>query len=166
MPANIGKVTPAELAGVMQLIRAAIHEMEDQAIYQWDEFYPDMAVITGDIATGTLYAIRSDTDIQGILVLNEIQPPEYGTIAWADQTGRPLVLHRLCVHPAFQGRGLAKKLVAFAENYACSHEYSSIRLDAFVQNPVAVRLYQDLHYQSRGRVTFRKGDFFCFEKVF
>ncbi len=91
-------------------------------------------------------------------------PAEYGSIGWNDG-GRPLVMHRLCISPSLQGKGLAKHLVRFAEQYARENGYGSIRLDAFIDNERALRLYDSLNYQRKGTVTFRKGSFYCYEKT-
>jgi ribosomal protein S18 acetylase RimI-like enzyme len=74
------------------------------------------------------------------------------------------VVHRLMVHPAFQGRGIARELMEFAERVALNRGCGVIRLDAFAMNPQALRLYRALGYREAGEVKFRKGAFLCFEK--
>jgi len=77
-----------------------------------------------------------------------------------------LAVHRLCVNPVFQGQGVGKKLMRFAVHYARENKYSSIRLDAFTNNPVSVGLYDSLGYQRRGNVSFVPGKIsYCYEKV-
>ena len=63
-----------------------------------------------------------------------------------------------------EGRGIARALMTFLESHAASSGYSSIRLDAFTQNPRAVRFYDRCEYRRAGQVRFRKGDFTCSEK--
>jgi ribosomal protein S18 acetylase RimI-like enzyme len=55
----------------------------------------------------------------------------------------------------------------FAENYAIENNYTSIRLDAFSNNPRALRFYENRDYQRRGEVFFpgRELPFYCFEKI-
>jgi len=53
----------------------------------------------------------------------------------------------------------------FAEEYARSSGYSSIRLDAFLQNKAALKLYEKRGYENVGTVVFRKGVFNCYEKI-
>jgi ribosomal protein S18 acetylase RimI-like enzyme len=166
MTTKINKVNSTEIDQVMLLIKAAVTKMERDGIHQWDDDYPNTQIISEDIASSTLYGISADNCLAGIIVLNESLSPEYQSIPWTDKNGQPLVIHRLCIHPDFQGQGLAKKLVLFAENYARENKYSSIRLDAFINNKTALGLYDALNYRNRGRVTFRIGDFCCYEKCF
>jgi ribosomal protein S18 acetylase RimI-like enzyme len=75
-------------------------------------------------------------------------------------------VHRLCLLPAFQGKGLAKQLMQFAEEYAVKNKYSSIRLDTYSKNFIALNLYDSLKYRRAGDVSFRAGKtFHCFEKM-
>jgi ribosomal protein S18 acetylase RimI-like enzyme len=163
---KIDKVAPREIDCVMSLIADAVKEMEINGIYQWDEIYPDKTVMLADISSNSLYALRPDNCIAGIMAVNEIQSPEYRSIHWSNNKGNPLIVHRLCIHPKFQGQGLAKILMNFAETYARDNNYGSIRLDAFIDNRAAVRLYDSLNYQNKGTVQFRKGSFYCYEKTF
>jgi hypothetical protein len=41
----------------------------------------------------------------------------------------------------------------------------SIRLDAFTENRCALHLYDGNGYKTKGVVTFRKGNFYCYEKM-
>ncbi len=78
-----------------------------------------------------------------------------------------LVVHRLCVDPAFQGQGIAEQIMIYGEKIARERGYASIRLDAYSSNPRAVRLYERLGYQKVGSVTFprRTLPFYCFEMI-
>jgi ribosomal protein S18 acetylase RimI-like enzyme len=162
---QINKGVPGEIDSIMSLIKDAIQKMEKEGIHQWDEIYPSKEIFSDDIASGSLFAARMDNSIAGVIVLNDEQSREYSSLAWSDDQGKPLIMHRLCINPVFQGHGIAKKLVRFAENYGRKNNYSSIRLDAFINNKIAVGLYDSLDYQRRGIVQFRKGDFYCYEKV-
>ena len=149
----------------MVLIRSAIQEMERNNIHQWDEIYPDKDIILSDINAGNLYAAIENRSIVGIVTLNEEQPSAYGAISWSSKIRRPLVVHRLCVEPDFQRRGVAKYLMRYAEKYGLENNYGSIRLDAFIDNRMAVGLYDSLDYERKGIVRFRKGRFYCYEKL-
>lgn len=148
----------------MDLIGAATASMNAQGVLQWDEVYPDRETICADVAGETLMVLDEDGALKGMVVLNEYQDREYADVDWQLTQGRQLVVHRLCVHPLYQGQGVAKRLMEFAEDYAQQGGYSAIRLDAFSQNPISLGLYDKLGYRKTGVVTFRKGLFHCFEK--
>ena len=113
---NINKVFYKEIDCVMLLIEDAISEMKRNGVYQWDEIYPDKMLMLGDITSSSLYAVRLNENIAGIMTLNETQAPEYHSLSWSDSDGHPLIVHRLCIHPSFQGQGFSKLLMYFAEN--------------------------------------------------
>jgi GNAT superfamily N-acetyltransferase len=148
----------------MSLIGRAIEEMERNGIDQWDAVYPDKDVILSDIASGCLYSATNEGVLLGVVALNEDQSTEYQSVNWEDR-GRPLIVHRLCVDTAFQHKRVGRQLMLFAEKYARDNDYSSIRLDTFAENRIALALYESLQYQRRGLVRFRKGDFYCLEKL-
>jgi ribosomal protein S18 acetylase RimI-like enzyme len=148
------------------LIRYCIEAMRAIGIDQWDDTYPAQSTLICDIQSGTLYvATAPDQTIVGSFVLNDQQEPEYSRVQWTIQKARVAVVHRLMVHPNFQRSGIARHLMQFAENRASELNFGAIRLDAFIANPAAVRLYASLGYQAAGVVTFRKGPFQCFEKA-
>lgn len=148
----------------MSLIKEAIAEMENQNIYQWDDLYPDYNTLFVDIQTEAMFGVFSNRVLAGILVLDENQSPEYSSIKWESNNNSPLVMHRLCVRPKFHGQGIAKQLLRFSEQFAINNSYQSIILDAFSGNPAALNLYENNGYLKKGTVTFRKGDFYCYEK--
>jgi RimJ/RimL family protein N-acetyltransferase len=124
----------------------------------------DRETLERDIAEGSLYGIFTDGTLGAVVALNHYQDKEYAEIDWSIDDPKPLVVHRLCVDPVFQGRGLAKAAIAFAERMAAERGCASIRLDAFTLNPISLSLYRSLGFEGRGTVRFRKGLFICFEK--
>lgn len=162
---NVLKIDPQDINEVMGLIKEVIAEMENKEIAQWDELYPDYKTIAEDIHSEAMFGIFKDLELAGIVVLDKNQSPEYSSVEWELADGNPLVMHRLCVRPKFQGQGIAKQLLKFSEQFAIDYSYTSIRLDAFSGNPSALYLYESNGYRKRGMVTFRKGDFNCYEKI-
>jgi len=159
---------PEDINDIMSLIQEVIKDMQNTGSDQWDDFYPDIQTITNDQKNNTLYILRDQKKCIGIIVLNEEQDKEYKTVNWAGKNDRILVLHRLCIHPDRRRKGLANKLMNFAEEYAIENNYKSIRLDAYSANVAAVRLYEKRGYNKIGQVFFphRKYPFYCFEKIF
>nr|WP_068889526.1 GNAT family N-acetyltransferase [Pedobacter panaciterrae] len=162
---NILKIELQDVNEVMSLIKEAIDEMESRNIYQWDEVYPDYNTIITDIQAETMFGIFKNLELAGIVVLDKNQSPEYSSIKWESNIGIPLVMHRLCVRPKFQGQGIAKQLLRFSEQFAIDNSYKSIILDSFSRNHVALNLYENNGYMKKGKVTFRKGDFHCYQKI-
>lgn len=153
-----------DIARIMDIIKAAIANMEAEKVYQWDDMYPNEMVIKDDIINENLYVYIDENIIKGIIVLNETQDGEYKKLKWKYSAKKQIVIHRLCIDPQYQGKGIAKKFLKYAEEYSMENNYGSIRLDAFTKNKTAYTMYEKLGYEKVGIVTFRKGDFYCFEK--
>jgi ribosomal protein S18 acetylase RimI-like enzyme len=153
-----------ELDVLHGIVRDAGRHMDEQGIPQWDEVYPNKAVLIQDVERQEMHVIESDLQVAGFIVINEDQPPEYAAIEWT-YPGRTLVVHRLTIAPACQRHGLATRLMDFVEETAAIRDYNSIRLDAFTRNPAALALYEKRGYRKAGVVRFRKGEFLCYEKA-
>ena len=153
----------SDLPGVMSLLRACIDDMRARGIDQWDEIYPTQERFAADVSDRALYVGSTDgVQLVGAFTLNGYQDAEYAAASWTFNDARVSVVHRLIVHPAFHGRGIARELMRFAEDLATSLGCGIMRLDAFRSNPKALRLYRALGYLEAGEVRFRKGAFVCF----
>ncbi len=163
MMQTIRPATVHDLDAVLDLIQAAISAMRRDGIEQWDEVYPSRTVVAADIDRRAMYLIEVGRSVAGIIVLDDRQADEYVDVPWRYR-GRASAIHRLTIHPAFQRRGIASRLVRFAEAEIASQGYDVIRLDAYEGNPGALALYERLGYRPAGRVRLRKGTFRYFEK--
>ncbi len=164
---KIKEVTITQRDEVFQLIMDCRKAMEEEGVFQWTDQYPTLKIISNDIQKGNLYRLTKNGKIAGVININELQDPEYKQVKWENSDVKIMVIHRLAVHPEFQKQGLAKRLMDFAENYAIENNYTSIRLDAFSNNPRALRFYENRDYQRRGEVFFpgRELPFYCYEKI-
>lgn len=164
---NIRKARTEDMEQIMELIARCVQVMQAGGSDQWDDSYPNREVIGQDIEHGTLYAYIDNGAVAGILVLDEHQNELYQSIKWSQEQGKALIMHRLAVHPEAQGKGIARKLIAYAEQYAREAGYSSIRLDTYTKNTPALALYPGLGYERRGEIFFpgRTASFPVFEKV-
>jgi ribosomal protein S18 acetylase RimI-like enzyme len=135
---------------VIDRCRAALRQ---RGILQWDESYPTRDTVAADVAHQRLYVLTVAGECQATVALDDQQDDVYRTVHWT--TAEPaLVVHRLCVDPSAQGRGYGRQLMEFVEAYAEGARYSSIRLDAYSDNPSAVMLYRRRGYREVGQVLF------------
>ena len=158
-PATIG-----DLDALVSLYGAATQDMREKGIDQWDEYYPDREILTEDAESGDMTLGLLDGELACAYVVNREYEPEYELGAWEHTGGDFCVLHRLCVNPEMQGRGLARQAMARMEKNALERGFDSVRLDVFSQNLHARRLYEKLGYRRTGEVRFRKGIFYLMEK--
>ncbi|MBD7913426.1 MULTISPECIES: GNAT family N-acetyltransferase [Clostridium] len=162
---EIRKGKKEDIKRIISIIKSATSDMESENIMQWDDLYPNEEVITNDIIEENLFVYEEDGIIKGIITLNEFQDIEYKEINWQYTKGKSLVIHRVCIDPRYKGNGIATSFLKYAELLGKEKGYESIRLDTFTLNKYSCRLYAKNGYEKRGIITFRKGEFFCFEKV-
>lgn len=153
-----------DLDALVALYGAAAQDMFRQGVDQWDERYPDREILAEDAESGDMTLGLLDGALACAYVVNREFDPEYELGAWEQTEGDFCVLHRLCVHPRMQGRGLARQAMARMEAEARAKGFDSVRLDVFSKNPHAQRLYEKLGYKRTGEVRFRKGIFYLMEK--
>jgi len=162
-PIARGEISDAP--AVMDLLTRCMEEMRAAGIDQWDTVYPSLPVVEADARARSLFLVRKADLCICSLSLDEQQPDVYAGLPWQDTTGRPLVVHRLAVHPGWRGLGIGAQLMAHAENFARENGFTSIRLDTYTGNPRALDLYLRRGYQHVGQVIFprRQLPFECLE---
>ena len=150
---------------IMQLIAAAVCEMERLQIHQWDAVYPARDVIAEDIRRQTMQVGIADGRIAVIYVLNQDCDEQYAKGDWTYRGDDFAVLHRLCVHPAFQRQGAAGDTMIHMEDNLRQRGVRAVRLDVYSENPYALRLYRHHGYRETGTADWRKGRFLLMEKL-
>jgi GNAT superfamily N-acetyltransferase len=163
----------------MTMIRKAIHDdvlqaaqvleevktdMLNNGIDQWDQEYPNLKVLTEDTEKGEGFVYEEEGKVLAYMALNELCDEEYNDLNWKTPTPF-IVIHRLYVKPAAQGKGISSKMIRYAEEFAIQNQYQSIRFDAFSLNDTANIVYTKKGYDLVGTVRFRKGIFNCYEKA-
>jgi len=154
--------TQDDLGIVCAMIEAAKERMRSQGIDQWDGSYPAREDFERDISEKTLYIAQEDGEPAAVYVISEECEPEYLECRWEYE--KACVLHRFCVSPDRQGRGIGKQVLKKIEDQLSGMGYGSVRLDVFSENPHAVRLYEKSGYVRRGHADWRKGRFWLMEK--
>lgn len=163
---TIEKGQLSEINQLFQIYLNAKNDLEKNGIYQWTNNYPTLSIIESDLKKGVLFVLRNGKEIIGAINISEEQEYEYETINWEFDNSKVLVIHRLVIDPKYQGKGYARKLMDFAEQFANENNYSSIRLDAYSQNKRVIDFYEKRKYFIRGNVNFpeREYPFHCMEK--
>lgn len=156
---------PADLSRVSEIYRAAARFMDEEGIPQWDELYPSEEDLREDILRSEMTLGLEDGTPVCAFTLNRECDPEYSDGVWSYFGPDFCVLHRLCVDPAYQHRGIASQAMDYLEKKLREKGCRALRLDVFSQNPYALRLYAKHGFQKTGQVRWRKGIFYFNEKV-
>ena len=162
---QIRLATNNEYKALIRLFRNCAELMNSNGIMQWSYDYPDKDDIRKDMQNGHLWIHETSSSVNGTVTINGFEHPAYKQVNWQHSNFR--VIHRLAVDPDFQRKGIAKKLMLYAENHCLEQGYESIRLDAFTQNSGNLRFYKELNYQQVGQIHFNSHQepFACFEKL-
>ena len=156
---------PDETDAVWQIYAAAVPDQNQKGIFHWDEEYPTRDIIENDIAERKCYVVRENGVPVAVLRIDGEQHPAYQTVDW--KYGEPYIcVHRLCVHPRAQGKGLAKHIMKDVLALYSFKGYAAVRLDTYRHNWIAMRLYEGLGFERRQTVHFEgRGDreYMCFE---
>lgn len=164
----IRKATFSDIEPILLLTKACANDMIRKGIYQWNEHYPNAEAFKNDIQRNELYVLTNENNIHGSIVISTLMDEEYKAIPWLTPSDKNIYIHRLAVHPDFQGRGFAQQLMDFAEKFASNHDNISIRLDTFSQNSRNHGFYERRGYVRLGSIYFPKQSehpFYCYELV-
>lgn len=156
--------TNEDLTEICDIYKSAIKLMNSQEIYQWDEIYPNEDILKRDIDKKELFVGILSGKIAVIYVLNKDCDEEYNNGNWKNRNASYFIVHRLCVNPVFQNCGLGKETMKHIESNLKKNGIESIRLDAFINNPYALKLYKRMGYSVVGCADWRKGRFYLMEK--
>ena len=160
------KAEPDDIEDICSIVHAAVEVMERDNIFQWDDIYPAKEDFQEDIEESQLYIGLVDGQIAVVYALNQKCDNEYENGKWKYKDEPFYIVHRLCVNPAFQNKGVAKSTLLFIEKQLMEKGIHVIRLDVFTNNPFALRLYNSLGYSEVGYADWRKGRFLLMEKYF
>ena len=118
--------------------------------------YPTADTARNIFNAGTLYVgVDEDGAIWGSMNLNGVQLPEYKNGGWSipAEDDQVAVIHTLTIHPDRAGQGLARQMVAFAEDTARSQGKTVMRFDTGVSNAVSTTSTLSSATASPGRWT-------------
>lgn len=160
------KATLDDLEEIYALVSYAVDDLIRKEILQWDEIYPTKEDFRDDINKNQLYVGLTDNQIAVVYALNQECDKEYENGCWKYPDRPYYVVHRLCVHPNFQHKGIAKHTLLYIEAELLQNDIHAIRLDAFFNNPFSLKLYDSLQYSRVGYADWRKGRFYLLEKYF
>ncbi len=164
---QIRMATLNDVDEIATLFKLVTDQMKANGIEQWHYKYPLSSHVTQDTEDQNCHVYIVDGQIAGTITVDTKQDAQYEKVLWKFPTDVCAVIHRLGVHPSFQGRGISKTLCLFAEHLALQKNIHYIRLDAYSLNPISNKLYTSLGYHLADGVCHFHGNeapFFCYEK--
>lgn len=162
---EIVKATPNDLIEVMYLLRVCIKDMNDKGLKHWNSSYPDGKLMRYLLEEGKIYMAKDLGVPKGMISISQQMPEDYKPLLNGDET-KTLYLQFLAVHPIWRGRGIAKMLIEFAENFGKTNGFHNIKLDILSEDSVNQFMLKK-NYSEIGKFhsTVQKIPYICYEKV-
>ena len=164
---SIREAVTNDINSVMEIIKSCTIDMISKKIFQWNDKYPNIEIFKNDIINKHLYVLVTENDILGCVSITFEMDDFYKKIDWISNTNKNIYVHRLAIHPKYQGLGYAKRMMSFIENMGVENMCESIRLDTFSMNEKNNNFYSRLGYEKLGQIYFRDQSdmpFNCYEK--
>ena len=162
----IRKATLMDIDSIIAITRACGQHMINKGIYQWNDYYPNRAAFENDVKRDELYVLEVNDQVVGCIAISTFKDEEYLDVDWLTKTDNSIYIHRVAVHPDYQGQGMAQKLMDFAEDWARDNKFESIRLDTFSKNLRNQKFYELRGYKKLSDIYFPKQSeypFHCYE---
>ena len=157
-----------DIKRVVEIANACADHMISKNIFQWDENYPSKEIFEEDVKNDCLFVIEKNTKVLGCICISLKIDDDNKNVKWLTANHNNVYLHRLAVHPDFQGKGLALRLMDYAEEFTLKNGYNSIRLDTFSGNQKNNKFYTLQGYTKLEKIFYRTQSdmpFHCYEKI-
>jgi len=151
---------------ILYLLRVCILDMNQKGLKHWNSVYPGPDIVKDDLAKATIYLVKDQGICKGMVTLDSVEPEDYKGIQWPNPARKPLFLHRLAVHPNWQGQGIARMLLNFAEEHAVKNGYDALRIDVNSISTHARNLCKKQEFNEAGSFfsVFQQQPFICYDK--
>lgn len=163
---KILKATPKDLVEVLFLLKECVSDLNSNGLKHWNNAYPGADAMIKAIEEGSLFLFKELGILKGMVTVNEEAPEEYNNIEWQSNAEKILYIKNLAIHPNWQGKGIAKKLVETVEEYAKDKSYKALRVDIYSGIGAAEKLCEDLGFNKTGEfhTNFQATPYFAYEK--
>jgi GNAT superfamily N-acetyltransferase len=160
------KATLADTEMVWTILQKAIKRRKDEGSNQWQDGYPNPEIIALDIQKNAGYVLILNNTIIGYCAILINDEPEYENIIGRWITNADFVVfHRVAIAEEYLGKGMAKILFNYIEEFAKSHAIESIKADTNYDNLAMIHLFEKSGYVYCGEVYFRGSPRKAFEKI-
>jgi GNAT superfamily N-acetyltransferase len=160
------KAELSEIAAIWEILQQAIIRRKEDGSTQWQDGYPNPEVVQKDIEKEEGFVLVAGETIIGYCAVLINDEPAYDKIEGNWLTNDDfVVLHRLAISEKYLGKGLAKIIIKYIENFALSNNIYSVKADTNFDNIAMMKIFKNLGYTLCGEVYFRGSSRKAYEKV-
>ncbi|HZH87296.1 MAG TPA: GNAT family N-acetyltransferase [Brumimicrobium sp.] len=165
MEISFRKANNEDTLVIWNILQQAIARRKADGSKQWQDGYPNENVIQDDINKNAGYVLTENDKIIGYCAVLINDEPEYANIQGKWKTnGNFVVYHRVAIAESHLGKGLAKVMLKFIEQFALENKIYSIKADTNFDNVAMLALFEKLAYEYCGEVFFRGSARKAYEK--
>lgn len=155
-----------DLPMIMQIISDAILKRKLEGSDQWQDGYPNEAVIENDINSSNGYVLKHDDKILSYAAVMFEDDPAYNHIDGKWLNNEPyVVIHRLAVSQNQGSKGIGTYMLQQIEKMVKKSAFTSIKVDTNYDNLAMLSIFNKLHYTYCGIVSMRNGTRKAFQKI-
>ncbi len=134
---------PAPLDLIVPVLRASSLDREARRQPMWTPESLSAEALAEQYPDGQAYAGRLEGEVVAAMILLPTDPHFWP----GDPPGEALYLHKLAVHPQWQGRGLARQMLDGAVRLTQHRGRPWLRLDTAAERPALRALYEDYGFR-------------------
>lgn len=163
---ELRRATFTDADRIWEILSQAIQRRKMEGSEQWQDGYPNPAIIKKDIENGWGHILLIDDVLIGYGALIANYEPAYDGIEGKWLTNEAfLVIHRVAITEKLIGTGIATKFFIEAETVAKEQNIFSIKVDTNFDNAPMLHILNKLGYVYCGEVYFRGSARKAFEKM-
>jgi len=157
-----------DIKDIMNIIAQAQENFKKQGINQWQNNYPNPAVIKNDIDKGYSYVLLKDEKIAATAAVSFDGEKTYEVIyegSWLSKI-EYAVIHRIAVDSSLKGQGLASEIIKKVEALCLNKGVHSIKVDTHKDNASMQQLLKKNGFQYCGIILLEdKSERLAYEKL-
>ena len=160
------KAKISEIPEIWKIIEGAIQRRKEDGSNQWQDGYPNPEVLQNDIEKEIGFVLTEANTVIGYSTILMNDEPEYANIEgkWLTNDGF-VVFHRVAIAETHLGKGYAKLIFKYVEDFALKNNIYSVKADTNFDNLAMITLFEKMAYAYCGEVYFRGSPRKAFEKV-
>ncbi|MVO10861.1 GNAT family N-acetyltransferase [Flavobacterium sp. TP390] len=160
------KAQISDIPEIWIILQKAIQRRKEEGSKQWQDGYPNPEVIQNDIEKEIGFVLTDNQKIIGYTAVLINDEPEYARIEGKWVTDEDFVVfHRVAISEDYLGKGLAKIMIGYIEDYALQNKVYSVKADTNFDNHAMMAIFDRLGYVYCGEVYFRGSARRAYEKV-
>jgi ribosomal protein S18 acetylase RimI-like enzyme len=163
---EIIQAKPTDLVEILYLLKVCTRDMNSKGLRHWSSSFPAAEQVDGDLHDGHIYLVKDRGVCKGMVILNSAEPEDYRQMNLSSNNSKPLFVYCMAVHPTWQGKGIARMMIDYAQEMAKKNGFTCIRLDIYKTSEEARQLCEKLSFKEIGsfQANFQRIPYVCYEK--